>query len=901
MNHKKDKKEQPAVACQRIWYVCMTMLWMILSLLPVVQALEITDQNRQTIISFVGNNQVLHDSDASLTPESALARITAAGYELDSAKLAVGQSWIYTPLLNRSGQLDWSVRSNNTLFDEIDFYLHCQGQPLQALPRPALGLKSPQLLTAYFVPIVLPSNLSCGFLQRAKVSSLSHVRAHLMAAPVATKQAGLHTVLSLTGIGIALGLTIYNFLLFISMRNSTYLIYTIYACVHLSLMLLLSTKPESIIELFEGARHAVRFLSVSMMVFLVWFSLKFMQPGIEAARHNLSQPNLYRVLRVLVFLSLLAALLMLLSALFTLFWPERFFANNQILSYIYIVSSLLIPLLALMVALSGYKPAWVFLPAWTILLAGHALILLDWLGYLDLYGWERVLAIMAANLEMVILSIALGMNLRASSRARDRAQLAREHAELLIAQQERFISTLSHEIRTPLHAMLGATELLGRTELSAKQQELWSTTHYAAESMYALVDNLLDRAQFKQAKLLEKDEVFDPQRLLDALVQLLRPRASEKNLPIHLQASDLPTHLLGNPVLLRRMLINLISNAIKYTEVGEIQVWVKWQAAQQNLGVSVKDTGCGLSSEQLAHLETRFNRGIEALYSQQASSGLGLPICFEMMQAVGGQLSLTSKLGQGTEARFNLSMRLPNPSAIELKLGVGHKPLAVLVVDDVASNRMLACETLKAAGHRVWEAADGREALAVLQEQAFDLVLSDLRMPHLDGLQLLKHIRQQYPPSDLSVILTSAYFTADQSKQLLALAAKVLAKPYTPEALMAAIQGLGQTGLATPATEATSLERIQTCWGDEKTSILLALYRTQMAEDMQKIREGLRMHDESRIRIAAHRIVSASRALGLETNAEAAFQIEIFQENQDLIDWVAFSQIIEHQLELIKV
>lgn len=637
-----NAKRQEAFDCKQVLYACMGMLWIFLSLWQAAQAFEITDDSGKNIVSFAGKNRVLYDSDANFTPETALARITATGYESAGSNLAVGQSWVYTPLVNRSGQLDWVVRSNNTLFDELDFYLHCQGQTLQALPRPALGLSSPQLLTAYFVPIVLPRDVSCGFLQRARVSAVSHARAYLIAAPLAAGQAGLHTALSLTGIGITLGLIIYNFLLFFSIRSSTYLIYAIYACLHLSVILLLSIRPETLIDLFDDARHALRFLSISMMVFLFWFSLKFMQPGIEAARYDDSKPNLYRVLRVLVFLSLLAAMVMLLSALLILFWPEFLFSRTRILSYMYLVSSVLIPLLALTVALSGYKPAWVFLPAWTILLVSHALTLLDWLSYIDLYGWERILAMLAANLEMMILSIALGMSLRSSYRARDRAQLAREHAELLVEQQERFVSTLSHEIRTPLHAMLGATALLGRSGLSAKQQALWSTTHYAAESMYALVDNLLDRAQFKQAQLVEKNETFDPQRLLDALVQLLRHRATEKNLQIHLHTRDLPNHLLGKPVLLRRLLINLLSNAIKYTEVGEIQVLVEWTADQQVLQVSVKDTGCGMSAEQLAHIENRFNRGVEALYSQNASSGLGLPICFEMLQAAGGQLTLTS-------------------------------------------------------------------------------------------------------------------------------------------------------------------------------------------------------------------------------------------------------------------
>lgn len=886
---------------KRVLYaIYIGILWTFLSLLQAAQALEITDDFRQTIISFAGKNQVLYDPDASFTPETALARITATNYLSDDANLVAGQSWVYTPLLNRSGQLNWVVRSNNTLVDELDFYLHCQGQTLQALPRPVLGLRSPQILTAYFVPIVLPNDVRCGFLQRIKASAESHVRAYLMVAPVAAGQASLHTALSLTGIGIALGLIIYNFLLFFSIRSSTYLVYVIYACLHLSLMLLLSIKPESLVELFESARQAVRFLSLSMMVFLFWFSLKFMQPGIAAARDDVSKRSLYRVLQVLVFLSLLAAMVMLLSALLNLFWPDFFFDKRKILSYIYIISSLLIPLLALTVALSGYKPAWVFLPAWTILLTSHLIALLDWLGYIDLYGWESILAMLAANLEMVILSIALGMSLRSSYRARDRAQLAREHAELLVEQQERFISTLSHEIRTPLHAMLGATDLLGRTDLSTQQQELWSTTHYAAESMYALVDNLLDRAQFKQAKLLEKNETFDPQRLLEALVQLLRHRATEKKLQIHLHTRDLPNYLLGKPILLRRMLINLLSNAIKYTEAGEIQVWVEWQVDQQNLLVSVKDTGCGLSTEQLAHIETRFNRGIEALYSQHASSGLGLPICFEMMRAAGGHLNLISELGQGTEARFNLAMSLPNPMMAEKSKAAGNnRPLAVLVVDDVASNRMLASEALKSAGHKVWQANNGQEALALLQDQAFDLVLSDLRMPHLDGIQLLEKIRQQHSLDELAVILTSAHFATGQAEQLLALGVTAcLAKPYTPEALMEAIQGAGQA-VAASVPEKETFETIKLRWGDEKTSMLLTLYQAQVNEDMQRIRKGLEQQDESCIRVAAHRIVSASRALGLHTNAEAALQIETCEENQPVLEWKYFGQIIDHHLGLI--
>lgn len=257
-------------------------------------------------------------------------------------------------------------------------------------------------------------------------------------------------------------------------------------------------------------------------------------------------------------------------------------------------------------------------------------------------------------------------------------------------------------------------------------------------------------------------------------------------------------------------------------------------------------------------------------------------------------------------------MSLPNPILVLVEEGkpeVGNTslplvPLVVLVVDDAASNRMLAAEGLKSAGHEVWEANDGQEALELLQLRAFDVVLSDLRMPHLDGVELLKHIRQQHSPEVLAVIFTSAYFAAGQCEHLLAMGANAcLAKPYTAEALMIAIQGISQTAAAAsaPVAGGDTLETIQSRWGDEKTSILLALYRTQVDEDVQRIRGGLEQRNEPIIRVAAHRIVSASRALGLHANAEAALQIETCGENQAVMEWESVYQTIHHHLGLIKV
>lgn len=519
---------------------------------------------------------------------------------------------------------------------------------------------------------------------------------------------------------------------------------------------------------------------------------------------------------------------------------------------------------------------------------------------MDLHGLGMTYALLAAALEMVLLSIALGIAIKDTQAARDSAQLASENAELRMQQQEKFVSTLSHEIRTPLHAMLGSTTLLGRTALSDKQKDYWSTTHYAAESMYALVDNLLDRTQAKQAEITDNNTTFNPQFLLEAMIRLLRNRAEEKQLTLHLHTRELPKYLLGKPIVLRRMLINLISNAIKYTGSGMIAVSARWLANRHELHITVEDTGRGMSPAQLAQVKARFNLGVESLYSQDASSGLGLPICFEMIKAAGGHLSLDSQPEQGTQAHFYLKLSLPTATdQLATPNRENSQPLKVLVVDDIASNRMITYELLVAVGHTVTQAEDGKQALQLLQEHTFDTVLSDVRMPGMDGFALLAALRQHYSPAKLQVIMTSAHFDAQQRAQLLAMGADAcLAKPYTPTELLASLQKTVPDNQSNTLADNT-FSRLKEHLGDEKTAQVLALYQAQLQEDIARIQQATEEQDINKLRVAAHRIVSASRALGLHHNAESALQLETFQEHAPVSDWGSFNALIAQQLAVL--
>ena len=558
---------------------------------------------------------------------------------------------------------------------------------------------------------------------------------------------------------------------------------------------------------------------------------------------------------------------------------------------IYIVCSLYIPVLSLSIALAGFRPAWVFLTAWSILIGSNILGTLDLMGAIELNGWAKVIAILGASLEMMILSIALGLSVRASQKAKDQAQLERQNAEFMMAQKERFFSTLSHEIRTPLHAILGANSLLGKTQLSDKQKNYWDSTHYAAVSMVAIVDNLLDRAELHEGHSLEQDSVFDAERLLQAMVQLLKPRAEEKNVELLLETESLPDKLLGKPLVVRRLLINLIGNAIKYTERGQIKVQVKWLSELECLNIAVQDTGCGIAEDQLQGLTERFNRSLESHYSQDASSGLGLAICYEMINSCGGQLTIDSELGKGTIVTAKMNMQASakehssehsNETKVINDFSDQHlDEYHVLVVDDVASNRMIAQEIIEGLGCQVITADDAYQALAFLETQTIDLVFSDLRMPEMSGEALYLTIKETAMKEYPKFILTSAHFNQKQIEQLEEQGIDLcLPKPYSPEQLeQAIVQLLGKSLI----NDSNSLP-IKARLGESKYQQLIALFMQQLEQDIGRINQALEDNQWRELNIAAHRIVSASRALSIDDIALIASQLEEMTMTDDQVD-----------------
>ncbi|MEZ5476185.1 MAG: 7TM-DISM domain-containing protein [Thiolinea sp.] len=320
-----------------------------------VAALDITDAMHQgKVVDLNDATLILQDPEHTFTPEMAIRHMSAPDFQSDSLTPSVNQYWFYTPLTSHTQYEQWTIRSFNVFFDELDFYWSCPGQTLQYTPKPPLGFHSPTLANAYYVPVTLPDNTSCGLLQQAS-GFVEGVNTQLLTSTVAIQQSRQTSVWNLLGLGAIVSLIIYNFLLYISLRNSTYFFYTVYACFHLALMILINFRSPELLDLFVGPRQALRILSASFIISAILFTLKFMQPGIESARKKTVKSILPKILAILIAACYDSSNSCCYFCFMHLFSPEQITHNVRFMTT-YLFVSLLIPLMSLVVTFSGYNP-----------------------------------------------------------------------------------------------------------------------------------------------------------------------------------------------------------------------------------------------------------------------------------------------------------------------------------------------------------------------------------------------------------------------------------------------------------------------------------------------------------------------------------------------------------------
>jgi signal transduction histidine kinase/ActR/RegA family two-component response regulator len=423
-------------------------------------------------------------------------------------------------------------------------------------------------------------------------------------------------------------------------------------------------------------------------------------------------------------------------------------------------------------------------------------------AYQNAYWLMSILGGIAIILGLVITLVVF----RHTSLAEKKLLQAKEAAIAASKAKSEFLANISHEVRTPMNAVIGMTHLLLDTRLTPEQMELVETVRTSGDAFLKLIDDILDFSRIEAGELALEVEEFELRETIEAAVNRVVPKALAKNLDLNSRVEEkLPNKLLGDVKRLRQIIDHLLDNAVKFTEIGEINLIVAGRLLseyQLELHFKVKDTGVGIPEERMDQLFESFSQLDSSSTRRYGGAGLGLALGKQLCQLMGGTLYVDNNTSPGSTFHFTVVMAVAVEPGIDdstkakatiipaAKIQRSLQNLRILLVEDNLTNQKVAQLILKRLGYTADIANNGLEAVQAVEQHVYDIVLMDVQMPELDGLEATRRIHERWRPEQRPYIIamTAHALQGDRETCLAAGMDDYIAKPVKPDVLSAAFQ-----------------------------------------------------------------------------------------------------------------
>jgi PAS domain S-box-containing protein len=473
--------------------------------------------------------------------------------------------------------------------------------------------------------------------------------------------------------------------------------------------------------------------------------------------------------------------------------------------------------------------------------------------------------------------------------AKIKAESATLIAETAVKAKQQFLSNMSHEIRTPMNAIIGFTKVLLKSELSSKQKEYLQAIKLSGDSLIVLINDILDLAKVDAGKMTFEQTPFKMAMSISAMLHLFEPKIREKNLDlIKKYDKRIPEALIGDPVRLHQIILNLVSNAVKFTNTGGITVSVsllKETDESVTIEFSVKDTGIGIPDNKIEKIFENFQQASSGTSRLYGGTGLGLAIVKQLVEAQGGTIGVKSTLGKGSAFSFALSF-LKTKIDAELETGILEldtdvKNINVLVAEDIALNQLLMSTLLEDFGFGCDIAANGKIAIEKLKVNSYDVILMDLQMPELNGFETTEFIRTQMKSNIPIIALTADVTTVDLAKCKAVGMNDYIAKPVDERLLYSKIVGSVKKNVRageiqeTKKAENNKLKCTNLNYLASRTKSnpvimmeMIALYLEQTPLLISAMQQGLNDKNWESLYTSVHKLLPSFAIMGISTEHE---------------------------------